>query len=64
MKTFYLIQVIDSRFQTDYVTPKKNRFFEVYETAPEHTNLNDVLLKQKEVKMVSDGKRFNRNELI
>ena len=30
MKTFYPIQIIDLRFQIDYVTPKKIRLFEEY----------------------------------
>ena len=33
-KTFYPIQVIDLRFQIDYITPKKYRLFEDYENAP------------------------------
>ena len=39
MKTFYPIQVIDLRFQIDYITPKKIRLCEENETAPENTTL-------------------------
>ena len=37
MKTFNPIQVIDLRFQIDYITPEKTRLFEKYENAPENT---------------------------
>ena len=64
MKTFYPIQVIDLRFQIDYVTPKKIRLFEEYENAPENTNLYVVLIKHREINMVSDGNKITGIELI
>ena len=64
MKTFYHIQVIDLRFQTDYKTPKKIRHFGENETSPEHTNLYVVLIKDKEIKMVSDGNIITGIELL
>ena len=57
MKTFYPIQVIDLRFQNDYITPKKIRLFEGYEKAPENTNLYVILIKHRKIRMVSDGKK-------
>ena len=47
MKTFYPIQVIDLRFQIDFVTPKKIRLFEEYENAPDNTNLYVILIRQR-----------------
>ena len=47
MKNFNPIQVNDLRFQIDYITPKKIRLLEEYETAPEHTNLYVILIKHK-----------------
>ena len=64
MKTFYPIQVIDLRFQIDYVTPKKIRLFEEYENAPENTNLYVILIKHREINMVSDGNKITGIELI
>ena len=49
MKTFYPIQIIDLRFQIDYVTPKKIRLFDEYENAPDNTNLYVILLKHREI---------------
>ena len=64
MKTFYPIQVIDLRFQVDYKTPKKIRLFGEYETAPEHTISYVILIKHKEIKMVSNGNKITGIELI
>ena len=64
MKTFYPIQVIDLRFQIDYITPKKIRLFEEYENAPENTNLYVILIKHREINMVSDGNKITGIELI
>ena len=47
MKTFYPIQVIDLRFQIDYITPKKIRLFEEYEKTPENKNLYVILIKHR-----------------
>ena len=64
MKTYYPIQVIDLRFQIDYVTPKKIRLFEEYEKAPGNTNLYVILIKHREINMVSDGNKNTGIELI
>ena len=64
LKSFYPIQVIDLRFQVDYITPKKIRIFEEHETDPEHTNLHFILIKHKEIKMVSDGNKTTGIDLI
>ena len=64
MKTLYPIQVIDLRFQNDFVTPKKIRLFEEFEDNPEHTFLKVILIKHREINMVSDGKKITGAELI
>ena len=64
MMTLYPIQVIDLRFQIDYLTPKKIRLFEEFETAPENTNLYVILIKHRETNMVSDGNKITGMELI
>ena len=64
MKTFYHIQVIDLRFQIDYIPPKKIRLFEEYENAPENTNFYVILIKHREINMVSDGNKITGIELI
>ena len=64
MKTFYPIQVIDLRFQIDYVTPKKIRLFEEYEETPENTIPYVILIKHREINMVSDGNKPTGIELM
>ena len=64
MKTFYHIQVIDLRFQIDYVTPKKIRLFQENENAPENTKLLLILIKDKEIRTVLDGNKITGIELI
>ena len=64
MKTFYPIQVIHLRFQIDYITPKKIRLFEKYKNAPENTNLYVILIKHREIRIVSDGNKITGIELI
>ena len=64
MKTYYPIQVIDLRFQVYHVTPKKKRLSEENDEDPTHTNLFNILVKQKEIKMVSDGKKLLEMNLL
>ena len=64
MKTFYPIQVIDLRFQIDYITPKKITPFEEYEKTPGNTNLYVILIKHREISKVSDGIKVTVIELI
>ena len=64
MKTFYPIQVIHLRFQIDYITPKKIRHLEKYKNAPENTNLYVILIKHREIRIVSDGNKITGIELI
>ena len=58
MKAYYPIQVIDLRFQIDYITPKKIRLFEEHEETTENTNLYVIIIKHREINMVSDGKKL------
>ena len=64
IKTFYPNQVIDLEFQIDYITPKKNRLFEGYENTPENTNLYVILIKHRQINLVSDGNKNTGIELI
>ena len=57
MKTYYPIRIIDLGFQLDYVTPKKDTPFEEYDEDPAHTNLFGIIIKHRDIKMVSDGNK-------
>ena len=59
MKTKYPIQVIDLRFQVDNITPKKIHLFEEYRAAAANAKLYVILIRRREIEMISD-----RNKLI
>ena len=48
------MEVIDLMFQVDYVTPKKFRFYEEHDENPIDANFYVIILKQREIEMVSD----------
>ena len=54
MKDYYPIQIIDLRFQVDHISPKKIRLFEEYDPNPVNTNFSVILIKHREIKMISD----------
>ena len=59
MKTKYVIQVIDIRFQVDHMTPKKIQLFEEYRAAPADAKLFIILIRRREIEKI-----WNANKLI
>ena len=55
MKIKYPIQVIDLRFQGDHITPKKIQLFEEYRAPPDNANFFIILIRRREIEMISDG---------
>ena len=55
MKTKYPIQVIDLRFQPDHITPKKIQLFEEYGAGPANARLYVILIRRREIELISDG---------
>ena len=64
MKKYYPIQIIDLRFQVDHISPKKIRLFEEYENNPVNTDLYVILIKHREIKMISDGNKIISVEVV
>ena len=64
MKNFYPIQIIDLRFQVDHISPKKIRLFEEHDPNPTNTDLYVILIKHREIKMISDGNKFISVEVV
>ena len=58
MKNKYPIQVIDLRFQTDHISPKKIQLFEEYRLDPANARLYVILIRRREVKFISDGNKL------
>ena len=64
MKTFCLIQIMDLQFQVGHISPKKIRLFEEYDESPVDTNLYINLSIHREMKMISDGTKVIRVEVV
>ena len=64
MKNEYPIQVIDSRFQADHITPEKIQLFEEYRTAPNNARLYVILIRRREIEFISDGNKLIEVKVI
>ena len=64
MKNYYPIQIINLRFQVDHISPKKVRLFEEYDPNPVNANLYVILIKHREIKMISDGNKIISVEVV
>ena len=68
MKTKYPIQVIDLRFQPDHITPKKIQLFEEYRADPannpNNARLYVILIRRREIELISDGNKLIEVKVI
>ena len=64
VKNIYPIQVIDLRFQVDHINPKKIKLFEEYRADPANARLFLILIRQREIKMISDGNKISEIKVI
>ena len=64
MKNKYPIQVIDLRFQADHITPKKIHLFEEYRDDPANARLFVILIRRREIEMISDGNKLIEVKVI
>ena len=66
MKNKYPVQVIDLRQQIDHISPKKIQLFEEYKNDPVYANkrLYVVLIRLKQIEMISDGSKFIEVKVI
>ena len=55
MKTKYPIEIIDLRHQSDHITPKKIQLFHEYDTDPDNARLFIILIRRREIELISDG---------
>ena len=58
MKTKYPIEVIDLRHQSDHITPKKTQLFMDYDADPENARFYLILIRRREIELISDGNKF------
>ena len=64
MKDKYPIQVIDSRFQADHITPKKIQLFEEYRADPANARLYVILIRRLEIELISNGNKLMEVKVI
>ena len=64
MKTKYPIEIIDLRHQPDHVTPKKIRLLQEYGTDPYNARLPLILIRRREIELMSDGNKLKEVKVI
>ena len=64
LKIPFPIQVIDLRFQVDHINPKKIQLFEKYRADPANARLYVIIIKHRQIKMVSDGNKITGIQVI
>ena len=63
-KNIYPIQVIDLRFQVDHNNPKKIQLHQEYRGATANARLFMILIRHREIKMISDGNEITEVNFI
>ena len=58
MKSFYPIQITDRRQQVDHFTPKKIQLFEKFSEDAANERLFTILVRHRQVEMISDGNKI------
>ena len=58
MKYLYPIQKTDLRHQVDHLTPNKIQLFEEFSEDPANERLFIILVRHRQVEMLSDGKKI------
>ena len=64
MKNKDPIQVIDLRYQVDHITPKKIQLFEEYRADPANARLYVLLMRRREIELISDGNKLIEVKVI
>ena len=63
-KTKYPIEVIDLRHQSDHITPKKIQLFMAYDADPENGRFYLILIRRREIELISDGNKLIEVKVI
>ena len=64
MKTKYPIEIIDLRHQTDPISAKKIQLFLEYSADPENARFYLILIRRREIELISDGNKLNEIKVI
>ena len=64
MKKFYPVEVIDLSFQVDHITPKKIQLFGEFSDDPVNEGLFVILIRHRQIEMISDGTKIIEVKVI
>ena len=64
MKYLYPIEITDFRHQVDHITQTKIQLFEIFSEDPNNERLFLILVRQRQVQMISDEKKIIEVKLI
>ena len=64
MKTKYPIEIIDLRHQSDHIIPRKFQIFHEYGTDPDNAGSFFILIRRKEIELISDGNKLLEVKVI
>ena len=64
MKTKYPFQIINLRHQPDHITLKKYQLFQEYIDDPENAKFYLILIRRREIELLSDGKKLIEFKVI
>ena len=64
MKTKYPIETTDLRHQSDHITPKKIQLFLEYGADPENARFFLILIRRREIELISDGNKLIEIKVI
>ena len=64
MKTKYPIEIIDLRHQSDHIIPSKIQIFHENGTDPDNARLYVILIRRREIELISDGNKLLEVKVI
>ena len=64
MKYLYPFQITNLRHQVDHLTPKKIQLFEEFSEDPANERLFIILVRHRQIEMISDGKKIIEVKVI
>ena len=64
MKNNYPFQIIDLSFQVDHINLKEMGFFEEYGSATKNAKMFIILIRHREIKMISEGNKITEVTVI
>ena len=64
MKTKYPIEIIDLRHQSDHITPNKIQLFLEYGDDPDNARFFLILIRRREIELISDGNKSIEIKII